>query len=244
MILLRPLTPRFSSLLLSVLMLSGIFITSAALAQEPLRPYVAEYDLLRAGSPAGKATIALEKAEGDTWRLRSHTRGTHGLAALAGFDVRETSIFRETPQGLACIRYDYRLSGLRKRERQVECGAGAIVSRDHRTEHRFSPQPGIVDRQIVSLALGRDLAAGRREALSYPVVDRERLEAQHYRVLGEETIEVPAGKLRAVKVARVRDDNDRTTITWFGADNGLVPVRILQSDEGEGFELRLISLKR
>lgn len=213
-------------------------------AQETLRPYVAEYELLRAGAPAGHATIALEKGEAGTWQLRSHTRGTQGLAALAGFDVKEISTFRLTPDGLACLRYHHRLSGLRKRERHVDCGGEEITSRDHRGEYRFPAQAGVVDRQIVSLALARDLAAGRRDGLAYPVVDRERLEPQRYRALGEETVAVPAGKLRAIKVERLREDSDRTTVTWFGLDQGLVPVRIVQSDEGEGFELRLVSLKR
>ncbi|MCX7563811.1 DUF3108 domain-containing protein [Xanthomonadaceae bacterium XH05] len=227
----------------AVLVVSATFALPTP-AQETLRPYVAEYELLRAGAPAGYATVALEAGDAGTWRLRSHTRGTQGLAALAGFDLKEVSIFRPTTKGFACVRYEYRLSGLRKRERQVECDSEAIVSRDHRGEYRFPVQAGTLDRQIVSLALARDLAAGHRNVLTYPVVDRERLEPQRYRSLGEEPVQVPAGTLRALKVERLREDSDRSTVTWFGLDNGLVPVRILQQDEGEGFELRLVSLKR
>lgn len=221
-----------------------VAFAAPALAQEPLRPYVAEYELLRSGAPAGHATITLEQEASGTWQLRSHTQGTQGLAALTGLDVKEISIFRVTPDGLACLRYHHRLSGLRKRERHVECGEKEITSRDHRGQYRFPAQAGVMDRQIVSLALTRDLAAGRRGVLSYPVVDRERLEAQDYRVTGEESVAVPAGKLRAIKVERLRQDSDRTTITWFGVDQGLVPVRIAQIDDGESFELRLVSLKR
>lgn len=213
-------------------------------AQETLRPYVAEYELLRNGASTGYATIALEKHEAGDWQLHSHTRGTQGLAALAGFDVKEISTFRLTSDGFACLRYHYRLSGLRKRERHVECSGEAITSRDHHGEYRFPAQSGVLDRQIVGLALARDLAAGRRGELTYPVVDREQLEPHRYRVLGEEAVQVPAGELRAIKVERLRENSDRTTTTWFGLDQGLVPVRIVQRDEGEGFELRLVSLKR
>ena len=135
-------------------------------------------------------------------------------------------------------------TGLRKRERHVECGSEEIVSRDHRGEYRFPSQANVLDRQIVSLALARALAAGNQSDLTYQVVDRERLEPQRYRALGEETVVVPAGTLRAIKVERLREDSSRTTVTWFGIDQGLIPVRILQSDEGEGFELRLVSLQR
>lgn len=221
-----------------------IAFATTAMAQEPLRPYVAEYELLRAGAPAGRSTVTLEKSDAGSWQLRSHTWGTQGLSALTGLDVKETSTFRLTPEGLACLRYQHRLTGLRKRERHVECGSEEIVSRDHRGEYRFPSQANVLDRQIVSLALARSLAAGNQSDLTYQVVDRERLEPQRYRALGEETVAVPAGTLRAIKVERLREDSSRTTVTWFGIDQGLIPVRILQSDEGEGFELRLVSLQR
>ncbi len=221
-----------------------IALAAPATAQETLRPYVAEYELLRASAPEGRTTITLEKNESGDWQLSSHTRSTQGLAALTGLDVKEISTFRLTPDGLACLHYRHRLTGLRKRERQVECGSEEIISRDHRGEYRFPAQAHVLDRQIVSLALARDLAAGRKNELTYPVVDRERLEPQRYRALGEETVTVPAGTLRAIKVERLRQNSDRTTVTWFGVEQGLVPVRIVQSDDGEGFELRLVSLKR
>ncbi len=226
-------------------LLALLALAAPCLAAEALSPYVAEYELLRGGAVEGHATVSLTSEGDGVWRLEEHTRGTQGLAALAGLRIEETSRFRKTASGLQCLRHDYRQSGLRKRERRIECSDMGIVSRDHRGEHRFDAEPGAIDRQAVSLALAIDLAAGRRGALEYRVVDREQLETQAYRVAGEDTVEVPAGRLRAVKVERIRTDTRRSTTTWFGIEQGWVPVRIVQGETtGVAFELRLVSLRR
>ncbi len=223
-----------------------LLFTASSWARGSLTPYVAEYELLRGGSVAGVATITLEHGDEGQWRMRDHARGTQGLALLAGFEVDQVSHFRQTSKGLACESFRYRQTGLRKREREVTCsdGAGGIVSRDHRGEYRFDAQAGVIDRQTVSVAIGLDLAAGKRGTLSYQVVDREQLERNRYRVKGEETVEVPYGRVRALKVERLREDSARNTTLWFGPDQGMVPVRIAQNDGSEGFELRLVSLRR
>ncbi|HMN34223.1 MAG TPA: DUF3108 domain-containing protein [Chiayiivirga sp.] len=226
-------------------LLALLALAAPSFAGDALSPYVAEYEVLRGGAVEGRATVSLASEGDGVWRLEEHTRGTQGLAALAGLRIEETSRFRKTASGLQCLRHDYRQSGLRKRERRIECGDAGIVSRDHRGEHRFAAESGVIDRQAVSLALAMDLAAGRRGELEYRVVDREQLEAQAYRVAGEDTVEVPAGRLRAVKVERIRADARRSTTTWFGVEQGWVPVRIVQGEaDGAAFELRLVSLRR
>ncbi len=235
----------FGSFIFAVMLLHGGF--AVAQAQAPLTPYVAEYELLRSGSPSGRTTIRLESVGPDLWRLHSHTRGTQGLAALAGIEIVETSEFSEDAKGLSCSSYSYRQTGLRKRERQVDCDEDQndIVSQDHNGQYQFSSESHVLDRQTVSLALALDLAAGKKRTLSYSVVDRDRLETQRFKVRGEETVDVPAGKMRAIKVERIHGDGQRKTTTWFAIDKGWVPVRVLQTNKGgEGFELRLLSLQR
>ena len=235
----------FRMLVIATLAAAGATPGSAA-APATLAPYVAEYEVLRDGAEAGRAIVTLKAEPPQTWRLHSQTRGTHGLAGLAGLRIEETSVFQITPEGLACVSYQYRQTGLRTRERSVACGSGedGIVSRDHKGEYRFPAAAGILDRQIVSLALARDLGNGKGEALSYAVVDRERLEPQRYRIAGTEHVAVPAGTFEATRVERVREDDERSTTTWFGVAEG-IPLRVLQSErDGEGFEMRLVSLKR
>ena len=51
-------------------------------------------------------------------------------------------MFSTTGEGLQCIGYRYRQSGLRVRERSVDCGS-EDVGRDHRGEYRFPARPGV-----------------------------------------------------------------------------------------------------
>lgn len=219
---------------------------SAADSSKVLHPYVAEYELLRAGQPAGEVKVTLERIGKRKWRMTSHTRGTRGLAALAGIEVLETSEFSATAAGLSCGRYHYRQTGLRKRERSIDCNADGkkIISRDHRGEYHFPRQAGVLDRQIVSLALAMKMAGSHPADLAFPVVDRERLEPQHYQVRGEESLDLPTGSMRSVKLERAHESRNRTTTTWLAVDQGWVPVRIVQTGTDAGIELRLLSLRR
>lgn len=216
-----------------------------ASASPPLAPYTAQYELVRNGSVAGRATITLSRGDQPgLWKLHSRSESTDGLAALAGISIDETSVFRANAQGFDCVHYHYRQSGLRKRERQVRCQSDGIVSNDHKGEYRFPAQNGVLDRQSVSLALSADLKAGKRGELSYAVVDREQIQTHRYRVHGEENTQVPAGNLPALRIDRLRENQDRNTSTWYGLKQNLVPIRIVQTEgDGGNYELRLTSFK-
>lgn len=231
---------------LLLLMLGIASLANAADTSPALHAYVAEYDVLRGDRVEAQATISLESTAAKRWRMHSRTRATAGVAALAGVNLDETSEFAITDTGPECRRYHYRQGGLRTRERWIDCTAGeaGISSRDHKGTYHFPTRVGVVDRQIASLALALDLAAGKHGALTVTVVDRERLEPQHYRTAGEETLDLPIGPTRTIKLERVHDTGDRATTTWFAIEHDWIPVRIVHSGKSGGYELRLRSLKR
>lgn len=223
----------------------GLAATAAHAA--PLQGYTAEYEVLRNGKAVGRAEVRLQALDGGHWELHSHTRGTAGLAALAGVEIDERSRFRwqgDRPETLA---YRYRQSGaLRSRERRVEIdfAAGRLLSTDREREYRFDLLPGTLDRQLVTLAIGLDLAAGRHGTLEYRVIDRDEYEMQRYRVAGEERVEVPAGTLRAMRVERVRETPGRSTATWLDPARQHLTVRMLQREpDGDTVEMRLLRVR-
>ncbi len=221
-----------------------------ALAQSKapeLLPYKARYQVLRNGDTLGQAVVTLAR-DGVAWRMRSETRGTQGLAALAKVEIVEDSHFRMRkgrPETL-----DYRFhqkAAWKNRERAVEVDAagGRIVSSEKERQHRFAYRPGVIDRHIVTLALAQDLARGETGDLLYPVVDRDEFEDHRYRVGGRETVTSPLGALRTLRVTRVREKPGRVTDSWLAVDRGFVPVKVLQTEpDGESFELRLLELVR
>ncbi len=235
---------KCASALISALAL----LLGGAASATGLQPYTATYEVARNGDAIGTATVVLKQTS-DGWDFDSHTRGTSGLAVLAAADITEHSDVRVTSGVLETRSYRYRQSTLvktRERSIDVDAVAGRIVSVDKKHQQEFPMQSGVLDQQAVTLAIAQDLAAGKRGTLTYHVADRDHIGAQRYQVGKEQTVQVPAGSLRTINVARLRDSaGGRTTVSWFGLDNGFVPVRIVQTEpKGDVFEMRMVSLRR
>ncbi len=217
----------------------------ATLANAAPKPYSAEYEVLRNGDRLGRATVTLREVGDGRWELLSVTRGTEGLAALAGIEITERSLLRWQGDRPETIEYSFaqQMAWDRKeRSVRVDPAGKRILSRDKRGEHDFAYKSGALDRQAATLALAQDVAAGKRGALVYDVVDRANFEPERYRVAGEESVQTPAGTLAAIKVERVREDGGgRTTTLWLGKAQNYLPVRTVQREpDGESFEMRLI----
>ena len=213
-----------------------------------LQPYTASYQVIRNGDAIGSATVTLRQTPGG-WSYDSQTRGTSGLAALAAADISEHSELRAGNGVLETRSYRYRMSTLlktRERSIDVDSAAGRIVSTDKGREQEFPMQSGVLDQSAVTLAIAQDLANGKRGTLDYPVATRNDVATQRYQVGDAGMLNVPAGTMRAIAVKRLRDSGGgRTTTSWFGLDNGFVPVRILQTEpNGDTLEMRLVSLRR
>src|SRR4051812_17200091 len=94
----------FSALVLGLCALAP----AVAAAPAAITPFHAEYATLRNGNDLGRTTLDLVDNGDGSWTLRSETRGTSGLARLAGVHIVETSRFHwkgDRPEALA---YDYR----------------------------------------------------------------------------------------------------------------------------------------
>lgn len=226
---------------------------AAQTEQASLLPYQARYQVLRNGSTLGQAVVTLARdGNGTTWRLRSETRGTQGLAALARVEIVEDSHFRMRGGRPETLDYSFhQRAAWKNRERtvKVDAAAGTILSTDKERSHSFAYAPRVIDRQLVTLALALDLARsevpGKKQDLVYRVVDRDELEDQRYVSGIKETLPSPIGDLRTLRLTRVRENPGRVTDSWLAIDRGFVPVKVIQREpDGETFELRLVALTR
>ncbi len=221
-------------------------LLARAPSEPELRPYTARYQALRNGKTLGQAVVTLAR-DGENWRLRSQTRGTEGLASLAGIEIVEDSLFRQIAGKPETIDYRFhQKAAWSNRDRHITVSkAGGILSEDRKDSHRFDYRRGAIDRHLITLALAADLARGAPGPFRYPVVDRDELSEHVYRRGGEETLKSPAGALRTVRLTRVRENPGRVTESWLAIEKGFVPVRVLQTEpDGESFELRLLELRR
>ncbi len=231
------------TLLRSGFALAGLLaVATVALAAEPVpvKPFDARYEVLRNGKALGSSRIRLSQENGG-WRFHSEVVGERGMAALAGFKVTQTMDFQwldGQPRPSRSI-YDQQATlGSRKVEVHYDWSAGRYRLVDRKGEHRNALTDDTVDRYGSAVALAAKLAAGETDftlMVAYPDGPRE----WRFKVTDEETVTVPAGTFHALRVERIRDDDDRHTTSWHAPERNFLAVRTLQDEDGTTIESRL-----
>jgi len=226
----------------ALILLAGV--AAQATESAPVKPFQADYEVLRNGKELGRATLALRPLGDGTWEFSNRTKGTKGMASLLGVDVVEKSTFRwrdGQPEGL---HYEYsQEAAIKSRQRRTDFDwqSGNAQSSDGKNTYTAKLEPGAMDRNLVTVALMASLKENAQE-LRFRVVDKDRVAQQSYRAGGRETLSLPGGALDAVRVERQREDNSRSTISWFAPQRSWLPVQIEQVEKnGETITLRLSS---
>lgn len=210
------------------------------LAAAPVAPFAATYEVRRNGSVLGEATLRLAR-EGADWRFTTETRGTQGMARLAGVRIDETSRFRYVDGRPETMEYRYtQKTSFNQRERgaTVDALAGRIQLRNRDERQDVTYVAGVVDRQLITVALMQAVAEGRRGEQVMQVAGRHEVEAQTWDIEAADG----AGGEPGWRVERRRESADgRSTLLWLDADQGHLPLRIEQrEDDGETIEMRLL----
>lgn len=211
----------------------------------PLAPFRAEYVALRNGDALGRTSLALSDNGDGTWTLQSETRGTSGLAKLAGIHIVETSRFRWRDGRPEALEYSYKQdSAIRKRTRHAAFSDGEAQVEESGKMFRYAIVPGLVDRHAVTLAIATDLKR-RAHAFDYKVAVKDHVEDMRYERAGSETVNVPAGAFETILMRRVGEpgtDRKRVARSWFSEKLGWLPVEIEQSEKkGDTITLELAS---
>lgn len=214
---------------------------SVAMAGEPAA-FSLEYEVSRNGKTLGDATLSLERINAETWMFRSHTIGTQGLASIAGVEIDERSEFRWTGGRPETLRYsfdqDMRFKS-KERSLSVMPNASRVSGRDGDGEYNLEFESGLLDRNLVILALASDIARGEQHLL-YRVADKRKIDSNEYQAVGSESIQTPRGTLDAIRVERVRRDSGRKTTIWIAPALNHLPARILQIEpDGETLDMKL-----
>ena len=203
-------------------------------------PFNATYEVRRNGSVLGEATLRLAR-EGNLWRFSSETRGTQGLARIAGVRIDESSQFRYLDGRPETLAYNYRQkTSFNDRERgaTVDAAGGRIQLRNRDERNEVPYVAGVVDRQLATIALMQAIASGRRGDVLLQVLGRHAVEAQVWDIEATDH----GGGEAGWRIERRRESDDgRSTLLWLDADQGHLPLRIEQrEDDGEVIEMRLL----
>jgi hypothetical protein len=214
-----------------------------------IKPFHAEYATLRNGDEVGRTMLDFGDNGDGSWTLRSETRGTSGLARLAGIHIVETSRFRWKDGRPEALVYDYKQEGAfkqRTRHADFDWSTNEVRVSEGGQTFRYPISTGIIDRQAVTLALAADLVRGA-DAFDYQVAVKDRIDPMRYVRGAVETLNVPAGEYKAQLMQRDGKpgaDRKRVARSWFAESLGWLPVQIEQTEKkGDTVTLQLVSTR-
>jgi hypothetical protein len=232
---------RYLPIAALLVLLPIVAMAAGTAAIAPPTPFTATYQVLRKGSKLGTGHMRLRHHADGTWAYQSKIQAESGLAALLGGNIRETSRFRWHDGHIEALSYDYRLhTSIKSRQRKVRVNwkANRVTVKTGGDTYTYKPQPGLIERHVLVLALGQALAAGKTH-VALPVAVKDRVETQTFAVKGHQTVKVPAGSIRAIRVERT--DKDKNYAAWFAPKRyGDAPVKIA----GEQITLLLKSYRK
>ncbi len=221
-----------TALLLSLAATTPLAATAATAS--PVAPFTATYKVLRKGSPLGTSTLSLRRNDDGSWTYSSSLEAESGLAAVLGGSLEESSRFEFTDDRARALAYDYRMhTSFKSRElhMRMDWKDGRVTVDDGKGTYRYDTEPGLVERHLLVLALGRAAARGDTD-ITLTVGGKKHAKAQTYRVTGKQRLDVPAGSVQAIHIERTHDDKGYQV--WFAPEKyGTAPVKLSQESGGD-----------
>ena len=218
-----------SLLLVAALLLSPVVYTA------PLADFEASYQLYRGSLRIGTSTLSLMNRENNGYLYESRSWPTAWVSWLLNDKLHETSSGQLDKTGLRPLHYHYRQSGGKKeREAKLSFDWEALTVANHVDGSRWKMDipTGTLDK--LASQLGMMLALGRGETdVTFNIADGGKLKEYRFKVVGHETLELPAGRFETVKITKLRDNKKRETYIWCAVELNYLPVRIWQRDKDD-----------
>lgn len=220
-------------MLLRRLLLSAVLLLShtAMAADCALTPYTIDYQSkYKFGwfSFDIEARRELSRQEDDRWKLDFNAE-----ASMA--KLREMSVFKCSDNQITPMDYLYRAGGLiDEDDRTLVFLETSQTIRDQEKDKAYTDdwEPGIQDNLTYIQQASIVLSQGLQE-FTFPVFEKKKTKPFRFRVVGEESIKVPAGTFQAIKVRQIRDDKDREIYAWFAKQPGFPLIRLKDKDNGK-----------
>lgn len=196
----------------------------------PLLEYVADYEA-SANGLAATATRSLSRIDANVYRLSNSLEASLAGQTLA--NLEQASEFTSLGTQVVPLNYSYQLSGVSRASHAIffNWDAGIALSTVDDESWQLPLHDGVMDQLSYQVAIRQALLQGVEgvDSFSFAIIDGDDIETHEYRVLDEELIDTPLGKLRTVKLERVRDEDDaRATQIWLAVDWNFLLARIEQ----------------
>ncbi len=182
----------------------------------------------------------LTQLDDNRYRLRSEAKNMFA-------SIKENSEFSATDGRIVPLNYAYdrKVFGRHTSEKiAFDWGANnAFYSRSdrsNRTEHPLTE--GLLDPALYQLALQADLA-GDKKNLSYKFLKRRRVETYDFQVIGEEQFKLQNKTYGALVVVREDKAKGKSTRVWILPQLDYQVAKIQHTDDGDTYEVHLVSYK-
>lgn len=217
--------------------LPGILLLATALLvpagqAATLPDFEASYILKRGSLRIGSSAIEMRTGDDGSYRYESRSWPTRWVAWLLKDRLHESSRGNITATGLRPDTYHYlRSGGSREREADLsfDWEQNLVSNLVEGSRWEMEVPTGTIDK--LASQLGMMLALQQdKEDVTFMVADGGHLKEYRFKVIGHETVEVPAGTFETVKITKLRDNKDRVTYVWCAPALNYLPVRIFQRE--------------
>lgn len=225
---------------------------STAIGAEPaalLPEFQAYYSAYKGSLRIAQSVVRLQRT-GARFVYTSVTEPVGILALFRHDEVSERSVWQPHNGGVRPLEYQYlhkRSAKDRNVELRFDWKQGEVANTVQGHTWTMDIPDGTLDKFSVQLAVMLDLEQERQQdPLHYQVADGGKLKLYRFRRLGMEHIQTRAGEFEAVKLQRLRrQDNDRETYIWCAPSLHYLIVRMEHVEEdGAEFYLELDRVER
>ncbi|XOV89553.1 MAG: DUF3108 domain-containing protein [Pseudomonadota bacterium] len=203
-------------------------------------PYRAVYKANYKGVPISATGIReLRRIDEDEYLLTSSAK-----SFIASID-EQTRIRFDSTKAVIPIEYQYHRTGLGKNRSDVLTFDWDAARARQGDQWSLDLVAGVQDKLSYQLEMRDDLVQARDLGAEWPemhyqVAENGALREYVFRVVGEESVDTPAGVFSTIKATRVRENSSRVTNFWLAPDYDFMLVRFEQiEDNGRGFTLLL-----
>lgn len=218
----------------SLLVLAAMLLSSV-LHAAPLPDFEASYQLKRGNLRIGTMVVELKTATDGSYQYESRSWPARWASWLFKDKLLETSHGHIIDGQVRPDRYHYRRSG-GSREREAflsfDWDNMTVENNVQDSPWKMDIPQGTLDKLVAQLGIMFALGKGKSE-VTFNIADGGKLKEYRFKVLGHETLELPAGTFKTVKITMLRDNKKKETYFWCAPELNYLPVRIWQRKKDE-----------
>jgi hypothetical protein len=216
-----------------------------SLAALPLEPFEARFQVSRNGLVLGTMDIRFTLDDKGGYTYSGHTKPGELLGLFISDEVHEASEGSYRNERIKPVRYHYlQDNGKRKKQTELEFdwSAGQVWTESEGQRWVQSLSSNTQDKYSQQLALRLDLAKGERQ-VSYPVADGGKIKTYHYRVMEDEWIDLPYGRLKCLQVKRSKQQHPPDYVIWIAPELNYLPVKIERKRSSGSYAIELMQFE-